>query len=275
MDRISLAELVATDFFRLACEDESKINRFVEIFGHYMDITPENLYVFISKIANHIEDVIEYIENMDGFGYLSDDKIRDLARSLNIACCDRCFDPWEILDDIRDHICDLTLQRQAEIITRLFKYMKPLKGIPDATITNTGRFVAIEEVLNLCKLLEPTFFANTFGNACSLNEKTFAKYYRNKWGNNKWLFIRAIVSEAEDTEDVWADFLAHIGIERNHTCLDEIVESRNRLDKMSVSRLSKAAIEIINKKLDQALKERIEKDKKAIDRQLKKDMRSK
>ena len=271
MDRISLAELVSTDFF---CGESVGVDKFVKYFGHYMDITPENLRIFIAKIVRHVDDFIDYIDDMGGLYLDNDAKVRELARHFGIAFCDRCFDPYDVMDEIRDNICYFNLERQAELVTYLFKNMTISRGIPDATLTHTGRFVAIEEVSNLYELLDIDHFARIFGNACNLNEEAFTKYYKRRWGYKKAL-VRAIIDEVSDLGDtMWDDFLAYLGIKIDGTYNDRD-NARHKLNKMSVSRLSRAAVEIVNKKLDRALKERIEEEKKAIKKQLRKDMRSK
>lgn len=278
---ISLAGLISIGLI----EGHSEIIKFVKYFGHYIEINSDNFLKFASKVCSW--DSIIYI-TMDIID-ISDNEIIGLARDLNIPFCDRCYDC--VIGDVWYKISTLSARHKAELLVPIFdkNVRKIIAQIPNATMGGNGRPVTIEETLELNGILQPHRFAELFGNAVTLNENNFAIYYR-AYMCNKDSLARAIIIEMYDEPLLIKDLLLYLDIKGDieYDLFADLWPYRwwdiesfqvakkilRKLNSMSLSRLYKAAVEVIVKKLDKAMKIRIAKDKKVIEKQIAKEIAS-
>jgi len=263
----SLAKLVSIGLV----EDED-VERFAKKLGHHFDVTSET-FATISNMVGW-SNIWDYLRDWTDDFIGNDRDIQAIARQLHISFCERCYDRWDIIDEIWDRLHSASSTLRAEILAPLFDKVLEQRKVPDATIGGMGRPVAIEEVINL-ETIDVSQFAEMFGNACTLNEENFSKYYR-RYLCSKQRLASLMLAEIEEDSVLWNDLMRHLKVEateKKYNGFTEIQDPRalalSKLCNMSQPRLIRAAIEIITKKLDKIMKKQMEKEAKAIQRQLK------
>jgi hypothetical protein len=262
MSAISVARLVSESVLY-----EEDVPKFVKCFGHYMDLTPENWSIFASKVSSW-DAVMEYFGDQDILYNMGEQELRDLATTLGIEFCGR-------QDDIWDRTYRMSNQQKAEFFTPLIIRQLDRIGsnIPDMTTGGGGRPMAIEEV-ELIEMFSIHYFARLFGNACTLNVENFGKYYRKHLSyGGKSALARRILDEIPDDKELWEDLANHLKVDAKFYRPDnwENAEKSRQimnaaLTKLSQNRLMAAAVEVITKKLDKAMRKQMAKEVKKINK---------
>lgn len=87
---INLRDLVLLENY---CGDLNK--SFAMLFGNKMELTPQNLEKLLEKSDRCVEDIFDYVLNE-----VDEKVIRELAIYLNIEFCNRCWNLYDIFDDV-------------------------------------------------------------------------------------------------------------------------------------------------------------------------------